>query len=121
MTGRLILLIFIAALMNSLAQFSIKVMSSRGLVDGSNLGSFFFTLVRQPLIWVAGFLYLGSLLLSVKIFETGNVSLVVPVFTAFLFISVVLLSSIALREPFDFAKGVGFSLIFFGVALLALR
>lgn len=108
-----IILILLAATCNVIAQMSLKLLASQAHLSFS-INSLYTTVFNKFFIIGISF-YVVSLFLSIKIFETGKFSTVVPVFISFIFALTFLISIFVFKENITLSKSLGFLLILTGV------
>lgn len=71
---------------------------------------------------IAGFIcYVASFLVYMYLISKYNLSYIIPLATAFLYIFILIISIFILKEPFTLIKGIGFFLILIGVILLNIK
>lgn len=108
-----LLLILVAAFCNVMAQMSLKTLASQTQISLS-LQSFYMTVINKFFI-IGVLLYLVSLFLSIKIFETEKFSYVVPMFISFVFIITFFVSIFIFNEDVTLYKIFGTFLIIVGI------
>ncbi len=111
-------LLIIAALCNSLAQASLKQATlAKSFSLSFNQESVFF-LVTTPLIWVGLILYFMAFFLSIKVFESMELSLASPIFMALVFLLVFIFGGLFFKEALTTNKLLGAVIILVGIFVL---
>lgn len=112
---KVVLLIILAALLNSTAQASIKMASKSNIFSTRFTFETLATLITNPYVLISIILYFGSFLLSFKIFEMAKLNVVVPVYTGCVFVFVGILSFCIFHESISLSNIIGFIMIISGI------
>jgi multidrug transporter EmrE-like cation transporter len=117
--SRLLMFIATAAMLTSLAQVSLKKASQYNLFQYGISFQTIMSFSSNIYIWLGLFLYFASFVLSVKIFELENLSLITPLFMGLVFLFVTLLSIMFFHDSISLKKLLGQIVILVGIYVLA--
>src|SRR3989338_7002415 len=106
-----ILVAVLAGILIGLAGISVKLALGTVVLDSN----FIFSVLKQPLAYLAGFLGLAGFLLFQKALHRGKVSLITPIVTGMSIAVPVVLAFLFLSEIISTLKIIGIVLILVGV------
>lgn len=115
---RLMILLPVAALFAALAQVLIKTASLHDLYQYGFSRKTIVLLLCNPQLWFSGIFYLGSFLLSIKIFELSRLSIITPVFMGLVLLFVVNFSCVFFDDQLTARVFIGQIIILFGAFIV---
>lgn len=113
-----ILLILLAAFCNVFAQLSIKKASQSNLFGAGLIFETIVNILNNYYVWIGIILYFISFILSIKIYEMFELSVISPIFIAVVLVILLFVSNFALNESVSSTKILGTIIIIIGIFII---